>query len=111
MKRSKTKTKKSSSNRFKLEPLGDRVLVKPSSPEERKSAGGIIIPDTVSKEKPERGTVVAVGKGKFEDGKLIPPRVKVGDEVVFSKYGYDELKIDDIEYFILREDGILAIVK
>ncbi len=91
-------------------PLSDRVLIRPISKEET-TASGIIIPDTVSKEKPEQGTVVAVGAGKYEDGKLIPTRVKVGDVVVFSKYGYDEIKQDGEEYFILREDSILAVIK
>lgn len=91
-------------------PLSDRVLIKPISQEET-TASGIIIPDTVSKEKPEQGTVVAVGAGKYEDGKLIPTRVKVGDVVVFSKYGYDEIKQNGEEFFILREDSILAVIK
>ncbi len=92
-----------------ITPLADRVLIKPLAKEET-TAAGIIIPDTVSKEKPEQGKVVAVGAGKYEDGKLIAPRVKVGDTVVFSKYGYDELKVEGEEYFILREDSILAVI-
>lgn len=91
-------------------PLGDRVLLKPASKDET-MVSGIIIPDTVSKEKPEQGVVVAVGEGAYKDGKIVPPRVAVGDTVVFSKYGYDELKIDGEEYFVLREDSILAIIK
>ncbi len=94
-------------------PLADRVLVRPLSPDEMgtKRASGIIIPETVDKERPEQAEVIAVGPGKFEDGKLTPMRVKVGDRVVFSKYGYDEIKIDGEEYFILKEDNILAIIK
>lgn len=105
------KTEKS----INIKPLGDRVLIKPIPPEEleKKSLSGIIIPDTVSKEKPEQGKVVAVGEGKWdEDGeKRIPVSVKVGDRVMFSKYGYDELKIDGEEYYILSEGNILAIIK
>lgn len=87
------------------QPYGDRILVKPA-PQEEKTKSGIIIPDT-TKEKPEQGVVVAVGPGKKnEDGKLIPLSVKVGDKIMFSKYGYDEVKIDGVEYFLIREDSI-----
>lgn len=96
-------------NDSKIKPIGDRVLVRPGV-EETKTASGIIIPDTVGKEKPERGTVVAVGEGRYDDGELVPMRVKVGDTVVFSKYGYDEVKIDGTEYYILKEDSILAVI-
>lgn len=94
-------------------PLGDRVLVKPIDTDElaTKTDSGIIIPDTVSKEKPEQGKVMAVGEGRYDDGKLIKPRVKEGDRVLFSKYGYDEVKIDDEELFIIKEENILAIIK
>lgn len=94
-------------------PLGDRVLVRPFTVEEteNKNSFGIIIPDTVSKERPEQGEVVAVGEGRYEDGKLVPVRVKVGDKVIFSKYGFDEVKLDGKELYILKEDSILAIVK
>lgn len=93
-----------------IRPIGDRVLIKPFDAEEKKSPSGIIIPDTVSKEKPEQGTVIAVGPGRYDDGELIPMTVTVGDEVLFSKYGYDEVKIDGKEYFILKEENILAII-
>jgi chaperonin GroES len=102
--------KKETTKKAVITPLGDRVLLKPATKEET-TTSGIIIPDTISKEKPEQGTVVAVGEGLYKDGKLIAPRVAVGDTVVFSKYGFDELKIDGEEYFILREDSILAIIK
>jgi chaperonin GroES len=93
-------------------PVGDRVLVKPESEADEKTASGIIIPDTARKEKPERGEVVAVGEGKRNDkGDVFPMRVKVGDTVVFSKYGYDEVTIDDEEYYIVQESNILAIIK
>lgn len=101
-------------NRSGVLPLGDRVLIRPLTPEESGtvSAFGIIIPDTVDKEKPEQGIVVAVGPGKKnEDGKAIPVAVSVGDKVMFSKYGYDELKVGGKEYFILAEQNILAVLK
>src|SRR5581483_11152833 len=94
-------------SKLSISPLGDRVVVQPT-PKEEVSAMGIIIPDTANREKPERGTVVAVGPGKHEDGKLVPMAVKVGDVVLFSKYGYDEVKLDGKEYFILSESSILA---
>jgi len=94
-----------------LTPLGDRIVVKPSEKEgEKKLASGIIIPETVNKEKPAKGTVVAVGLGKYEDGKRIPLQVKVGDTVLFSSYGYDEVKIEGEEYYILNESNVLGIV-
>ena len=87
-------------------PLHDRVLVRRL--EEKESVkGGIIIPDT-AKEKPQEGEVIAVGSGRREKGKLIPLDVKPGDRVLFGKYGGNDIKIDDEEYMILREDEILA---
>jgi len=95
----------------KIIPLGDRVLLKVSGDKNgSKTASGIFIPDTVDKEKPEQGKVVAVGEGKYVDGKLIPLNVKVGDKVVFSKYGYDEIKVGEEEFLIVKEDNILAII-
>ncbi len=89
-------------------PYGDRVLVKPQAAEETTSFG-IIIPDQ-AKEKPEQGMVVAVGEGKVAaDGKVIPMRVKAGDKIMFSKYGFDEIKIDGTEYYLIREDSITYI--
>lgn len=97
--------------KLSLKPLGDRVVVRPSEKEgEKRLASGIIIPETVDKEKPAQGTVVAVGQGKFDDGELVPMQVKVGDTVIFSKYGYDEVKIEGQEYYILSESNILGIV-
>lgn len=105
--------KKKESKKAGIVPLGDRVLLKPLSADDyaTKRSSGIIIPETVSHERPEQGTIVAVGPGRYEDGKLIPVRVKIGDTVVFSKYGYDEVKIDGVEYYILKEDSILAVIK
>ena len=94
----------------KLQPLGDRVIVKPVSKEEKTTSFGIIIPESADKERPAKGTVIAVGPGKTEDGKLLPMNVKVGQEVLFSKYGYDEVKMEGEEYFILSESSILAII-
>ena len=92
-------------------PLGDRVLVKPME-KEKKTKSGIIIPDTVDKERPEMGKIIAVGEGKITDeGKVIPIKVKVGNTVLFTKYGPDEVKIDDEEYLIVSESNILAIIK
>lgn len=103
-------TKKSGSP---IKPLADRVVVRPLTEEElgTVSASGIIIPDSAKKEKPEQGIVIAVGPGKWdEDGeKRIPLDVKEGDRVVFSKYGYDEVKIDKNEYFIVSEASILGV--
>lgn len=94
----------------KVRPLHDRVLVERTEVDEQKSSGGIIIPDT-AKEKPQRGKVIAVGAGKIgDDGKRIALDVKKGDEVLFSKYAGNDIKIDDTEYLIMREDDILAIV-
>ncbi|HEX4799508.1 MAG TPA: co-chaperone GroES [Candidatus Paceibacterota bacterium] len=97
-----------------ITPLLDRVVVRRLTEEEMgtKSASGIIIPDTVSKEKPEQGIVVAVGAGKWdEDGeKRIPMDVKEGDRIVFSKYGYDEVKIGGEELYIVSASSILGII-
>lgn len=93
-------------------PLADRVVIKPASKgEEKVLASGIIIPDSGDKERPAKGTVISVGPGKTEDGKLVPMSVKVGQTVLFSKYGYDEVKIENEEYLILSESQILAIIK
>jgi chaperonin GroES len=89
-----------------LEPLGDRVIVEPGEGEE-KTASGIVIPDT-AKEKPQEGKVVAVGPGRYEEGKLVPLDVKAGDTVIYSKYGGTEVKIGGKEYLILSERDILA---
>lgn len=94
---------------FSIKPLGDRILVKPSAVDEV-SASGIIIPDTAKQEAPSRGSVVAVGAGKYQDGDLIPMTTKVGDTVLFSKYGYDEVKVDGVDYYILSESNVLAII-
>ena len=96
---------------MKIKPLGDRVLIKRLEGDEEKTDGGIIIPDT-AKEKPTRGTIIAVGEGaRNEKGERIPFDVKEGDEVIFSKYGGNEVKIDGEEYQIMRESDIYGVVE
>lgn len=94
---------------MKVKPLNDRVLVVRVK-EDQKTAGGIIIPDT-AKEKPQEGKVIAVGSGKMvESGKRVPLQVKEGDRVLFSKYAGNEVKINDVEHLIMREDDILGVL-
>jgi len=97
-------------SKIKLQPLEDKIIVKPLE-EKEVTKGGIVLPQT-SKEKPEKGEVIAVGPGKLlENGKRAGLSVKVGDKVVFKKYGPDEIKIEDKEYLIISEEDILAILK
>jgi len=96
-------------SKINLKPLADRVIVKPKEAEE-KTKGGIILPDT-AKEKPVEGTIVAAGPGKTsDDGKLINMEVKVGDVVLYGKYSGSEVTVDGVEYLIMRESDIFAIV-
>ncbi|MEK7355814.1 MAG: co-chaperone GroES [Bdellovibrionota bacterium] len=93
---------------LKVRPLHDRILVKRMA-EEDKTAGGLIIPDT-AKEKPQRGEVVATGKGRIlEDGKVLPLEVRVGDKVLFSKYMGTELKLDGQEFLMIKEEDVLGV--
>ncbi|MBL7170678.1 MAG: co-chaperone GroES [Candidatus Omnitrophica bacterium] len=95
---------------MKIKPLGDRLLVKQLDAEE-KSKGGIILPDT-AKEKPKEGKIEAVGPGKvLEDGKVQPLSVKTGDHILFSSYAGTEVKLDDEDYLIMKEEDVLAIIK
>lgn len=95
---------------MKVKPLGDRVLIKRMEPKEQVK-GGIIIPDT-AKEKPLEGIVIAVGEGRYDEkGKLIPMQVKEGQKVLVGKYAGTEIKIDDVEHLIVREDEILGIIE
>ena len=95
---------------MKMRPLHDRILVKRVE-EENKTKGGIIIPDT-AKEKPQRGKVIAVGKGKLNDeGKVVPLDVKKGDVILFGKYAGSEIKLDGEEHLIMREDDILGVIE
>ncbi len=99
--------------KVKVMPLGDRVLVRPHREEDgEKTKSGIYIPDTIAKEKPGEGEVIAVGEGRYDtNGNLIPIKVKVGDTVMFSKYAYEDVKVGTEDYYILKEDSILAIIK
>jgi len=95
---------------MKIRPMNDRILVVRVE-EEKKTAGGIIIPDT-AKEKPQEGKVVAAGPGKMgEDGKRIPMELKKGDRVLFAKYAGSEIKVDGVEHIFMREDDILGILE
>lgn len=94
----------------KIKPLEDNILIEPLEKEQR-SASGIVIPDT-SKEKPQEGRVVAVGPGKTtEEGKLLPVNVRVGDRVIYKKWGGNEIKVEGKEYLMVKGDDILAVVE
>lgn len=94
-----------------IKPLADYVLIEPVTAEE-KTKSGIFLPETVEKERPEQGTVVAVGSGKkTSSGKIIPLEIEVGDNVLFTKYGPNEIEVDGKEYLITKEEDILAILK
>ena len=100
---------KMSSKKNKIRPLQDRIIVERLAPEE-KSSGGIILPDN-AQERPQRGRVIAVGKGKVrEDGTVTPVDVKEGDEILFGKYSGTEVKVDGAEVLIMREDDVLGVV-
>ena len=94
---------------FKLQPLEDRIVVQ-ANEGDTTTASGLVIPDT-AKEKPQEGTVVAVGPGRFEDGNRVPLDVAVGDTVIYSKYGGTEVKVDGEEYLILSARDVLATMK
>ena len=94
-----------------LKPMQDRLVIKPAD-EEQKTAGGIIVPDTATKEKPMQGEIIAAGPGKIgEDGKRLPMDVKVGEKVMYSKYSGTEFKLDGLEYLIIEQNDILGIFK
>ena len=92
-----------------IKPLGDRIVIKVLEKEE-KTKGGLVLPDT-AKEKPQKGEVLAVGSGEIIEGKKVPLEVKVGDEIIFSKYAGTEVKLDDEEYLIIRQSDVLAILE
>lgn len=95
-----------------LKPLNDHVIIKPLSADSAGSVAGIILPDTASKERPEKGEVVAAGPGKMlENGMRSPMAVKTGDKVMFKKYSPDEIKIEGKEYLVLSESDILAVIE
>ena len=96
---------------MKIKPLSDHILIEPIK-EEEKTKTGILSPETAEKEKPEQGKVIAVGPGKrTEKGEIIPISVKPGQKVLFTKYGPNEIKVDDKEYLIAKEEDILAIIE
>jgi chaperonin GroES len=96
---------------MKLKPLFNNVIIK-ASPKEEVTKSGIVLPDTVDKEKPEKGEVVAIGSGKvLDNGQVLKMSVKVGDQVMFKKYSPDEVKVDGQEYLVLSESDIIAIIE
>lgn len=106
------KNEKNKKKEVNIYPLGSRVLVEPEEKTiKEKTDSGIFIPETGSNERPEQGKVVRVGEGSYENGKLIPLSVKIGDKIIFSKYGYDEVKSEDKKYFLIKEENILAVIK
>ncbi len=96
---------------MKIKPLSDHILIKPLKQEE-KTKTGILLPDTVEKDKPEQGKVIAVGPGKkLASGKIVPLGIKPGQKVLFTKYGPTEIKVDDKEYLIAKEEDVLAVLE
>jgi chaperonin GroES len=96
---------------MKIKPISDHILIEPIK-EEEKTKTGILLPDTAEKERPEQGKIIAVGPGKKDkQGKLVPLEVKPGDRVLFTKYGPNEIKVEDKEYLIAKEEDILAILE
>ncbi len=96
---------------MKIKPLADHILIEPIKQEE-KTRTGILLPETAEKERPEQGRVIAIGPGrKTSSGKIIPIEVKVGQKVLFTKYGPNEIKVADKEYLIAKEEDILAILE
>lgn len=96
---------------MKIEPLHDKVVIKPLD-EEEVTASGIVLPETIDKDKPMQGEVIAVGPGKrLDNGEVAPMSVKVGDKVLFTKYAPDEVEIDKEDYLVIEEDKILGIVR
>jgi chaperonin GroES len=93
---------------MKIKPLADNILVEPSE-REVKTPSGIVIPDT-AKEKPQEGKVMAVGPGKYEDGKLVKPEVKKGDRILYRRYGGNEIRIEGKDYLMVSSDDVLAII-
>ena len=94
----------------KIRPLSDRVVVEPRE-QETKTAGGIYIPDTADKDKPIQGTIIAIGNGKYVDGKLLPLQVKIGDQVLFGKYAGTNVKLDETDYLVMREEDIMGVLE
>jgi len=103
-----TKSASSTTTSTKVTPLADRVVIR-ALEETEQMRGGLYIPDT-AKEKPQQGEIIAVGPGKYEDGKLVPMGVKVGDKVLYGKYSGTEVTLDNEQYLILRESDVLAVI-
>lgn len=99
-----------SNNTPKIRPLSDRIVVEPKETES-KTAGGIVIPDTADKDKPMQGTVLAVGNGKYIDGKLQPLQVKVGDQILFGKYSGTNVKFSDKDFLVMREEDVMGVLE
>ncbi|OGT56345.1 MAG: co-chaperone GroES [Gammaproteobacteria bacterium RIFCSPHIGHO2_12_FULL_42_10] len=99
-------TKKSS----KIRPLSDRIVVEPVEAETT-TAGGIVIPDTSDKDKPMQGTVIAIGNGKYIDGKIVPLQISVGDRILFGKYAGTNIKLEGTEYLVMREEDALGVIE
>jgi chaperonin GroES len=99
-----------SKNTPQIRPLADRIVVT-AKETETKTAGGIYIPDTADKDKPMRGTVVAIGNGKYIDGKLLPLQVKVGDEILFGKYAGTSIKLEEKEWLVMREEDVMGVLE
>ncbi|VVC76726.1 10 kDa chaperonin [Aquicella siphonis] len=99
-----------SKNTPKIRPLSDRIVVEPKEVES-KTAGGIVIPDTADKDKPMQGTVLAIGNGKYIDGKMQPLQVKVGDRVLFGKYAGTNIKLEDREFLVMREEDVMGVIE
>ena len=93
-----------------IRPLADRIVVEPMETES-KTAGGIVIPDTADKDKPMRGTVVAIGSGRYIDGKIQPLQVKVGEEILFGKYAGTNVKLADKEWLVMREEDVMGVIE
>lgn len=98
-----------SKNTPKIRPLGDRLVVEPKETES-KTAGGIVIPDTADKDKPMQGTVIAIGDGKWYDGKKQPLQVQIGDQILFGKYAGTSIKLDK-DYLVMREDDVMGVLE
>jgi chaperonin GroES len=94
----------------KIRPLADRIVVQPRE-QETTTAGGIVIPDSADKDKPIEGTVIAVGSGKYVEGKLQPLQLKVNDKVLFGKYAGTAVKLDEKEYLVMREEDVLGVLE
>lgn len=97
-------------NTPKIRPLSDRIVVEPKELES-KTAGGIVIPDTADKDKPMQGTVIAIGNGKYIEGKILPLQVKIGDKILFGKYAGTNIKLDEKDYLVMREEDVMGVLE